>query len=166
MKSSWWVESLLFFVMALPFTSRSEVRASFGDAGQNSAPARVAGFFQRTEDRPPPAREPLAYHPSMARLIDPASARAYVDRDWRRLRANKRAYWRERLECGGLAEALSITEQMRTWLREQDAAWPTEQEREEDLETHRRVAAALACTAPTSPHRKAATTRRRARRVR
>jgi hypothetical protein len=100
------------------------------------------------------------------RPIEPASVRAYVARDWRRLRARKRAYWRARLERGGLAEALSITEQMRTWLHERDAAWPTEQEREEDLETHRRVAAALARTAPASGRRAEAAPRGRARRVR
>jgi hypothetical protein len=102
----------------------------------------------------------------MVRSIDPASVRAYVDRDWRLLRARKRAYWRKRLESGGLAEALSITEQMRTWVRERDAAWPTEQEREEDLETHRRVAAALARTVPASGCREEAAVRGRARRVR
>jgi hypothetical protein len=102
----------------------------------------------------------------MVRPIDSASVRAYVARDWRGLRARKRAYWRARLERGGLAEALSITEQMRAWLHERDAAWPTEQERDEDLETHRRVAAALARTAPTSARREAAAARGRARRVR
>jgi hypothetical protein len=102
----------------------------------------------------------------MVRPVDPASVRAYIARDWRMLRARKRAHWRARLERGGLAEALSITEQMRAWLRERDAAWPTEQEREEDLETHRRVAAALARTAPASAHRAEAASRGRARRVR
>jgi hypothetical protein len=82
------------------------------------------------------------------------------------LRAGKRAYGRARLERGGLAEALSITEQMRAWLHERDAAWPTEQEREADLETHRRVAAALARTAPTSARHEKAASRGRARRVR
>jgi hypothetical protein len=102
----------------------------------------------------------------MVRSIDPAAARAYVDRDWRRLRAHKRTYWRARLERGGLVEACSITEQLRAWMRGRDAAWPTEQEREEDLETHRRVAAALARTAPARPRREAAAARGRARRVR
>jgi hypothetical protein len=100
------------------------------------------------------------------RTIDPASVRAYAARDWRQLRARKRAYWRARLERGGLAEALSITEQLRAWLHEREAAWPTEQEREEDLETHRQVAAALARTAPASANGEGAAARRRARRVR
>jgi len=87
----------------------------------------------------------------MTRAIDPASVRAYLARDWRSLRARKRAYWRARLERGGLAEALAITEQLRTGLQKRDATWPSEREREEDLETHRRVAAALARTAPRTP---------------
>ena len=102
----------------------------------------------------------------MIQTIDPASVRAYVARDWRRLRAQKRAYWRARLERGGLAEALSITEQLRAGMQERVPGWPTEQEREEDLETHRRVAAALARTAPPSASTEAAATRGRTRRVR
>jgi hypothetical protein len=99
-------------------------------------------------------------------VIDPASVRAYVGRDWRQLRDGKRAYWRARLEHGGLLEALEVTEQLRSWLHERDAAWPTEQEREEDLENHRRVAAALARTAPATTRRKATAPRARARRLR
>ncbi|MBL0219136.1 MAG: hypothetical protein IPQ07_35355 [Myxococcales bacterium] len=83
----------------------------------------------------------------MARTLDPASVRAYLARDWAQVRARKRAYWRARLERGGLVEALAITEQLRVG--------STEQHREEDLETHRRVAKALACTAPKQAARQA-----------
>lgn len=111
----------------------------------------------------------------MSQTIDRASVRAYVDRDWRLLRAHKRAYWRAQLERGGLAEALSIADQLRIELQERNPTWPSEHEREEDLDTHRRVAAALARTARASgPDRttpKSATgegsrPRRRAHRVR
>jgi hypothetical protein len=44
----------------------------------------------------------------MPPVIDPASVRAYVARDWQLLRTGKRAYWRTRLERGGLVEALAI----------------------------------------------------------
>jgi hypothetical protein len=108
----------------------------------------------------------LAYSFAVIRSFDPASVRAYVARDWRQLRARKRAYWRARLERGGLAEALSITEQLRTWMHERDAAWPTEQDRDQDLETHRRVAATLARTAPAAARREPTAPRGRARRVR
>ncbi|HEY0481819.1 MAG TPA: hypothetical protein VGD37_30080 [Kofleriaceae bacterium] len=102
----------------------------------------------------------------MSRAIDPASVRAYVARDWRALRASKRVYWRARLDRGGLAEALAITGQLRAGLQHRDATWPTEHDREEDLQTHRRVAAALARTAPTTAPGKAPRARGRARRVR
>jgi hypothetical protein len=102
----------------------------------------------------------------MLRAIDPASVRAYLARDWRLLRTHKRAYWRARLERGGLVEALAITEQLRADLQDRDASWPSEHEREEDLETHRRVAAALARTGPKTATGAAPGARKRPRRVR
>jgi hypothetical protein len=105
----------------------------------------------------------------MASVIDPAalaaSARAYVARDWQRARDLKRTYWRARLDRGGLTEALAITDQLRRELKQRVPTWPSEREREEDLETHRRVAAALART-PRPPAQPAARPRRRARRIR
>jgi hypothetical protein len=114
----------------------------------------------------------------MPRAIDPASLRAYMARDWRRARLGKRAYWRARLATGGLAAAIAISDQLRTGLQKHDASWPSEHDREEDLETHRRVAAALARTATAAPRparrraaprreaSRSAGTRRRAGRVR
>ena len=106
-----------------------------------------------------PGRGGHALVASVAREIDPASVRAYMARDWARLRESKRNYWRERLDRGGLAEALRVTEQLREWMRERHPSWPTPQDRDEDFESHKRVAEALARTAP-RPIRK------RARRVR
>lgn len=83
--------------------------------------------------------------------LDPAAIRAYVGRDWQKARSAKRAYWRERLARGGMAEALRVTEQLHRV--------PTDAERDEDLQTHQRVAEALAKTATVS-------SRARARRVR
>ena len=71
----------------------------------------------------------------MSRL-DGSAIRAYVARDWEKVRTAKRAYWRERLARGGLREALRVTEQLHRV--------PSAAEREEDLQTHRRVAQALA----------------------
>src|SRR5258706_16089386 len=90
--------------------------------------------------------------------LDRASIRAYVERDWGASRDRKRAYWRTRLTRDGLAEALRVTEQLRQWMKQTNPAWPTPKDREEDLETHIRVAQALAKTAPsgrTSPSRAA-----------
>ena len=70
--------------------------------------------------------------------LDAAAVRAYLARDWARVRDNKRAYWRDRLDRGGLAEAVRVTELLR--------GRATDQDREEDLETHQRVAQALATT--------------------
>lgn len=92
------------------------------------------------------------------RALDAKSVRAYVGRDRRALRDAKRQYWRDRLDERGLAEALRVT----GLLRAQATSEPTEQ-RDEDLETHQRVAQALHATA-NKPRRTC--TRARARRVR
>ncbi len=95
-----------------------------------------------------PGRGHHARLTSAAREIDPASVRAYVGRDWAGLREGKRNYWRERLDRGGLAEALRVTDQLYEWMRARHPSWPTSQDRDEDFETHKRVAEALARTAP------------------
>jgi hypothetical protein len=78
---------------------------------------------------------------------DPLGVRAYLARDWEAARDNKRRYWHDRPARGGLAEALRVTEQLRAWTAANNPSWPTEQQREEDLATHPRVAQALAATA-------------------
>lgn len=94
--------------------------------------------------------------------IDPEAIRAYVARDWEGARAAKRRYWADRLGRGGIREALEVTAQLRQWMMQVDGSWPTQAQREDDLETHRRVAAALAKTRrPTAPPARA-----RARRAR
>jgi hypothetical protein len=103
----------------------------------------------------PPARD----------LQDPLGVRAYLARDWRAARLGKRRYWQDRLARGGLVEALRVTEQLRAWTAHHNPSWPTEQQREEDLETHRRVSQALRATAP-PPRRLVASATARARRVR
>jgi len=85
-----------------------------------------------------------------SKSIDSASVRAYVDRDHDAARAGKRAYWRGLLERDGLRAAVAVTDQLRQWMKQTNPSWPTEQDREEDLETHRRVAQALALTAPSA----------------
>jgi len=85
-------------------------------------------------------------------------------RDWGAVREAKRRYWRDRLERGGLAEALRVSEQLRVHAASENPAWPTEQDREKDIETHQRVAQALASTAPSK--RRSASARARTPRVR
>lgn len=96
--------------------------------------------------------------------LDPAAVRAYMARDWGAVREAKRQYWRDRLDRGGLVEALRVSEQLRDQAAHANPAWPTEKDREEDLETHQRVAKALASTAP--PERRSASARARTPRVR
>ena|ERR1041385_9996 len=94
--------------------------------------------------------------------IDRASIRAYVARDWAASRTLKREYWRDRLIRGGLAEAIEITEQLRQWMKRTNPSWPTKKDREEDFETHQRVADALAKTSPgaRAPRKRTARIRR------
>lgn len=94
--------------------------------------------------------------------IRSSDIRAYLARDWARTREHKRTFWRQRLQRGGLREALLVTEQLRTWMMSTDATWPTQAQRDDDLETHARVAAILAKT----PARPARPARTRAHRVR
>jgi hypothetical protein len=91
-------------------------------------------------------------------VITRESIQAYLARDWERLRRRNREQWRARLD-GDLPAALRAIEELRIWASAANPHWPTRQQREEDLETHRRVAQALAKTAtpkgdhPTVPGR-------------
>jgi hypothetical protein len=109
----------------------------------------------------------VGYAGSVGRAaIDRESVLSFVGRDWRLARDRKREYWRARLERGGLREALRITEQLRDWMKLADPEWPAPEQREEDLETHCRVAEALSKTAPSAHVGRAGATRTRPRRVR
>jgi hypothetical protein len=76
-----------------------------------------------------------------------ANVRSYLDRPWAALEEAKRAHWQARKHRGGLAEVLRVADELRTRAMLVDPTWPSERDREQDLETHRRVAAALARTA-------------------
>jgi hypothetical protein len=86
-------------------------------------------------------------------------------RDWAAARGSKREYWRDRIERGGLRDVLRLTDQLRGWMKRIDPEWPTAREREEDLQTHQRVAEALA-KAGTVASRRRPKLRAGARRVR
>jgi hypothetical protein len=77
------------------------------------------------------------------------------------VRSAKAQYWRARLDQGGLREALRVSAELRDWMRQANPSWPTERERDEDLETHRRVAQALAKTAGSVAQTRARTRRPR-----
>lgn len=76
-----------------------------------------------------------------------ASVRAYLDRDWgifERLRDRDLVAQRR---SGTLSNALRVVQQLRRSAQTLRPEWPTEADREADLEDHRRLAATLARTA-------------------
>jgi len=70
---------------------------------------------------------------------------AFVKRDWRRVREAKERFW---ADAGG--DRFEMAEGLRRHARAVLPNWPTEKQREEDLEAHRRVAEALARVPPIS----------------
>ena len=67
--------------------------------------------------------------------------RDFVSRDWNAVRANKDAYWGERIGRLGPREGLRIADDLRRQARLQDSAWPHPDQRREDLDAHLRLAA-------------------------
>jgi hypothetical protein len=90
----------------------------------------------------------------------PGSAAALVNKRWDLLAEIGDEIERERKRTG-LATTLAMMDQLRSHLRTWAPTWPAEGDLEEDYETHRRVAEALARTTRSSSH-----PARRARRVR
>jgi hypothetical protein len=69
--------------------------------------------------------------------------RQFVERDWEAVRANKDAYWRDRIARLGAAEALRIADELRRQMLLLDHDWPGGARRREDLQCHVRVAERL-----------------------
>jgi hypothetical protein len=87
----------------------------------------------------------------------PHPAAALLTRRWDLLAHYKNQYWRDRKKLG-LTEALRVVGSLRAQARFFQPSWPTQDDREEDLETHIRVAATLARTAPSEAHRRSTRT--------
>ena len=68
---------------------------------------------------------------------------AYLTRDWAKVARAKDDHWRQRKARFGAAEALQVASELRQHARIACPGWPTDEEREEDLQTHREVAAKL-----------------------
>jgi hypothetical protein len=81
----------------------------------------------------------------------PADVRAYLARDWQAVRDAKHAYWQARLATGGADAALAASDQLRIFCQGLNPGWPSDQDREADLEAHRRVAQALRRVPATPP---------------
>jgi hypothetical protein len=69
--------------------------------------------------------------------------RAYVARDWARVRDAKDAYWAERIERLGPAEGFRIAEELRLQAQLLNPAWPSGDDRREDFLAHTRLRALL-----------------------
>jgi hypothetical protein len=75
--------------------------------------------------------------------------RQFLSRDWAAARANKDAYWAERIGRLGPAEGFRIADELRRQMLTQNPAWPDEASRHADLMSHVRLAALLRRAAPT-----------------
>jgi hypothetical protein len=88
----------------------------------------------RTTSPPPPAKLDRSYVASL------------VDKRWDLLAEYKLAAVRAE-KAEGLERILDIVEDLHAHVHMLNASWPTETDREEDLENHRRISQALARTA-------------------
>jgi len=69
--------------------------------------------------------------------------RGYVSRDWGAAREAKDAFWAERVARLGPLEGLRIAEELRRQVIRQDPAWPSAEERHDDLLAHARLSELL-----------------------
>ena len=69
--------------------------------------------------------------------------RGYVSRDWAAARDGKDAYWAERVARLGPVEGLRIADELRRQAILENPAWPTDDDRREDIQNHVRVAERL-----------------------
>ncbi len=67
----------------------------------------------------------------------------FASRDWDRLARQKAEYWASLKAREGYGEGLLIADEFRRHALRLHPGWPSEQDRQEDLESHIRVAAAL-----------------------
>lgn len=84
---------------------------------------------------------------SYRRFVPPHPAVALLSKRWDLLAEYKDQYWRERKKLG-IREALRVVGALYRQAQLFRPDWPTPEDREADLQTHIRVSAALARTAP------------------
>jgi hypothetical protein len=75
--------------------------------------------------------------------------REYVSRDWEAARANKDAYWGERIFRLGPREGFRIADELRRQALQHDPAWPDAAHLDEDLQSHVRVSGLFRRASPT-----------------
>ena len=79
-----------------------------------------------------------------------ADVEAFLARDWDRVARAKEEYWAKRKRRLGLVEVLRVMSDLRDHARALRPDWPTPEERAKDLQTHERVAEALAKVSPSA----------------
>ena len=67
----------------------------------------------------------------------------YVSRDWGAARDAKDAYWADRIDRLGPMEGLRIADELRRQALAQCPAWPSEEDRREDLAAHAKLSSLL-----------------------
>jgi hypothetical protein len=67
----------------------------------------------------------------------------FARRDWQSIAAMKERFWIEQKRRMTAAEALHLADELRVAVRSRRSDWPSEEDRESDLATHRRVSESL-----------------------
>lgn len=70
--------------------------------------------------------------------------RAFMARDWGRVRDAKDVYWAERIRRLGPGEGFRVAAELRRQARLQVPDWPDDASRQEDLRAHARLSALFA----------------------
>jgi hypothetical protein len=74
---------------------------------------------------------------------DPDELRQFARQDWAAAQRDKDLYWRDWKKQHGPAAGIRIADELRKQVLAQKPAWPSDEERRGDVETHRRVLEAL-----------------------
>ncbi|HVK65623.1 MAG TPA: hypothetical protein VM694_14165 [Polyangium sp.] len=72
-------------------------------------------------------------------MHDPEELRRFASQDWAAAARGKELYWRDWKKQHGPAAGIRIADELRKQVLAQKPGWPSDEERREDLETHRRV---------------------------
>lgn len=75
--------------------------------------------------------------------MERTDVKAFLERDWASLERLKSDFWKGQKKRLTPTEVFLIANQLRETARLLHPGWPTEGDRQEDLETHIRVAAVL-----------------------
>jgi hypothetical protein len=76
-------------------------------------------------------------------MRDPAALREFVRRDWDAAARAKEQYWRDWKREHGPAAGVRIADELRRQILLARPDWPSERERQEDLEMHLRLIEAI-----------------------